>query len=574
MKHFSKFLAALALGTATLAGGVAVARAASPNEAPDLLLVNGRIITSSGWVDALAIKDGVIVAMGSTAEVNALKGASSKLLDLGGKTVLPGINDMHSHASGEAFTQLFGCPIPAGSPVKVVLAKIKACASKLPKGAWVNASSFDPTQVGDRTKLRGLLDSVSPDNPVLIRATDQHSAWANSLAFKAAGISAATPNPPGGTIERDKAGNPSGIVSDTGAWLIGAALPPPTFDQRVQALEWASRTMASYGITSYTEAATGGDDMAVFAAVADKGTLVQRTRICTVWSPARGAMPEVGTDVLAMRNKFARPMLDTNCVKIFSDGVPTISRTSPMLEPYLAHDGKADDRGFFQMSLETLAAGLKKFDADGLVIKTHACGDAAVRQTLDAYEQMRKANGFTRLHEVAHWCFAKPEDIARARDLGLSIELSAYIWDPSDPINRDMKSAVGEERMRHFFPANAAVRSGANVTLGSDWPCKDSPNPWPAIESLVTRTTPGRVNGTIDAPDEKISVEQAITMATEGGARQLGTSHRLGRIAKGMLADVIVLDRNPLEVPSTQIGNTKVLMTFVNGKEVFRAEGF
>lgn len=560
-----KFLRILAF--LALSGAAVPAAAEAPK--PDLVLTHGRIYTPTGWSEAVAIKDGVIIQVGSNKDVEAM--GAGQVVDLAGKTVIPGFADMHSHATSVGYVQLFGCPIPAGSPQSLVLSRIRECAAKLPKGAWVNANSFDPTQFKDRTKLRTLLDTVSPNNPVLIHATDEHSAWANSLAFKAAGVTAATPNPPGGTIERDSKGEPSGIVSDTGSYLIGAAMPVPTFQQKVEALEWASRTMATYGITSYTEAATGGDDQAVFAAVADKGALLQRARVCTVWSPARGGLPEGGLEAISHRNTYARPMVDTGCVKIFSDGVPTISRTSPMLEPYLPHDGKSDDRGFFQMPVETLAAALTKFDAEGLTIKVHACGDAAVRETLNAYEVMRKANGFTRLHEVAHWCFAKPEDIARARGLGLTMEISAFIFDPADPINKDMKSAVGAERMKHFFPIHAAFESGANVTLGSDWPCKETPDPWPAIETLVTRSTPGAANGPVDAPDERITLAQAIEAYTVNGAKQLGVGAKVGRIETGMLADLAVLDRNPFEIPITDVGKTKVLMTLVGGKVVYRA---
>lgn len=562
-------LFASVVGTALLS--IAAPSAAQEPGSPDLILTNGKFYTPSGWAEAVAIKDGVLIAVGPASSIEARGASMTKTIDLGGRTVLPGFQDMHSHATAEAQIQLFGCPIPAGSSSAVVLSRIKGCVAKLPAGAWVRASSFDPTQFEDRTKLRSMLDRVSPNNPVLIHATDQHSAWVNSLALKAAGVTKSTPNPSGGTIERDQNGEASGIVSDSGLFLITPAMPQATFEQKVKALEWASKLMASYGITSYTEAATGGEDQRVFATVADEGNLLQRSRVCTFWQPARNGLPEIGLETLAQRNTYSRPMVDTNCVKVFSDGVPTISRTSPMIEPYAPHGGKAEDRGFFQMTTAALAEALTKFDAEGLYIKTHACGDAAVRQTLDAYEIMRERNGFSRMHEVAHWCFAKPDDIARARGLGLTIELSAYIWDPEDPINKDIKSAVGQERMKHFFPAAAAVASGANVTLGSDWPCKDSPNPWPAIESLVTRSSPGRVDGMVDAPEERITVKQAIDMATINGARQLGISDRVGRIATGMLADLIVLDRNPLEVANAEIGKTKVLRTFVGGKEVYSA---
>lgn len=537
-------------------------------EPADLVLTNGKIYTPTGWSQAIAIRGNVIVAVGTDAEIAALKGGSTKAIDLAGKAVFPGLQDMHVHVLSGGPLHVTGCFIKGESNQKQILDRIKQCIAAAPKGKWIQAGMFDPNQFEDRSGMRKLLDSVSPNNPVTIQALDGHTVWANSKALAAGNVTAATPSPPGGVIFKDAKGEPTGILNDSAAWLLSAAAPRGTPEELDAGIEWASRQFASYGVTSFTEAASGNGAQAVFAKLSDKGTLLQRTRVCNLWMPGLGET----TDDIRDHNLYARKLLDTACVKIFSDGTSTQSHTGAMLEPYIPNKAnpKADDRGMLMMPTKVLADALTRFDRDGLTVKVHACGDAAVKETLDAYEAMRKANGFTRLQEVAHFCFSRQEDLERVRGLGLTAEISAYLWSPSDPINQDMLKAVGPERMKHFFPIGSAVRSGANVTLGSDWPCVELPSPWLAIESAVTRRPPGEPDGRLDAPDERVTLKEAIDLMTLNGARQLGLSDRIGRIEKGMIADIAVLDRNPFEVPITEVGKTKALLTLVDGRIVYQ----
>lgn len=559
-----KFIASAAIAASLWSAGVY----AQTTQPADLVLANGKVYTPTGWSQAIAVRGNVIVAVGTDAEVASLKGSSTKVIDLGGKAVFPGLQDMHVHVLGGGPLHVSGCFIKGESNQKQILARIKQCISAAPKGKWIQAGMFDPNQFEDRSSMRKLLDSVSPNNPVTIQALDGHTVWANSKALAAGNVTAATPSPPGGVIFKDAKGQPTGILNDTAAWLLSAAAPRPTPEELDAGIEWASRQFASFGVTSFTEAASSNGAQAVFAKLSDKGTLLQRTRICNMWMPDMAEM----TDDIRDHNIYARKLLDTACVKIFSDGTSTQSHTGAMLEPYIPNKAnpKADDHGMLMMPTKVLADALTRFDRDGLTVKVHACGDAAVKETLDAYEAMRKANGFTRMQEVAHFCFSRQEDLERVRGLGLTAEISAYLWSPSDPINQDMLKAVGPERMKHFFPIGSAVRSGANVTLGSDWPCVELPSPWLAIESAVTRRPPGEPDGRIDAPDERVTLKEAIDLMTLNGARQLGLSDKIGRIEKGMIADIAVLDRNPFEVPITEVGKTKALLTLVDGRIVYQ----
>lgn len=561
-----KFLVSSVATACLWSGAIAQAETAP---AADLVLTNGKIYTPSGWSEAIAIRGNVIVAVGTDSEIISLKGGSTKAIDLGGKAVFPGLQDMHVHVLSGGPLHVSGCFVKGESTQKQILDRIKQCIAEAPKGKWIQAGMFDPNQFEDRSSMRKLLDSVSPNNPVTIQALDGHTVWANSRALAAAKITSATPSPAGGVIFKDKKGEPTGILNDTASWLLSASAPRPTPEELDAGIEWASRQFASFGVTSFTEAASGNGAQAIFAKLSDKGTLLQRTRVCNIWAPAFGAT----TPDIRDHNLHARNLLDTACVKIFSDGTATQSHTGAMLEPYIPNKANPnpDDVGLLMMPTATLADALTRFDRAGLTVKVHACGDAAVKETLDAFETMRKTNGFTRLQEVAHFCFSRQQDLERVRGLGLTAEISAYLWSPSDPINQDMMKAVGPERMKHFFPIGSAVRSGANVTLGSDWPCVELPSPWLAIESAVTRRAPGEATGRIDAPDERVSLKEAIDLMTLNGARQLGLSDRIGRIETGMIADIAVLDQNPFDVAITEVGKTKSVLTLVDGKIVYQS---
>jgi predicted amidohydrolase YtcJ len=217
-----------------------------------------------------------------------------------------------------------------------------------------------------------------------------------------------------------------------------------------------------------------------------------------------------------------------------------------------------------------LEAAVIGYDRQGLTVKFHAAGDAAVREGLDAIEAARRANGFSGLlHDVGHNSFVQESDIVRARALGATFEMSPYIWYPN-PIIPDIRKAVGAERMLRWIPVREAIDSGALVVPGSDWAVVPSVNPWLAIETLVTRQQPGG-GGEALGERERISLEQAFDLFTVNAARQMGDASRTGRIEAGMLADLAVLDRNPFRIPVTDVHNVQVRATLIDGEIVYEA---
>jgi hypothetical protein len=545
---------------------------ASTGEAADLILSNGQIYTPGGWEQALAVRKGVIIAVGNDESVRHFGAPQTRVIDLHGDTVVPGLHDMHVHPMSGGLQQL-ACNFPQGSLPQQILDTVRSCVGKHVRGEWVSGGQWDAASFGKEGLHRTLLDRVAPDNPVVLSDISGHSIWANSRALQLAGITATTPNPPGGIIERDEKGEPTGVLRESAAGLVRSSVPPYTGEQSTKALSWALSEMLSYGITSFTDAVVDENSLKAYAGLADQGVLKQRVRGCILWSPAdSGSYQRSPNGALDLRNLYERDRFKPDCVKIILDGVPTDSHTAAMVEPYADASGSDNARakGLLMVKPELLNAAVTGFDARGLTVKIHTAGDAAVRAGLDAIEAARKANGFSgNLHSVGHNSFVQMIDFGRARNIQATFEMSPYIWYPN-PIIPDIAKAVGAERMKRWTPVKEAIDSGALVVAGSDWNVVPSVNPWIAIETLITRQKPGG-GGEALGEAEKITLQQAFDLFTVNAARHMGNRSRTGSIEKGMLADLLVLDRNPFKIPVTQIHETKVKMTFINGEAVYQA---
>jgi predicted amidohydrolase YtcJ len=559
---------------ATSASGPSAWPAGAPAPAARLLLRGGRVHAADGSIaEALAVDArGLIIAVGRSADLERLRTAGTRVVDLAGHAVLPGLDDQHVHPLF-AGLRAHECVIPQGSTRATLQERLRACVAAAPRGAWITGGQWDAPALGG-VPDRALLDAVAPENPVVLDDTSGHSALANTRALAAAGITRATPDPPGGIIERDGAGMPTGVLrEDVAINLVKSKVPPPSAEAVRTALQWSLQEMLSQGVTSFTEAAVGfpaGPDkeLAAYMALADGGMLKQRVRLCLTWEPGN----ESSEQLIARRNFYARERISPDCVKIFLDGVPTDSHTAAMLEPYgskmAGRDDPASRNGLLLVRPEVLNAAVTRFDRMGLTVKFHAAGDAAVRAGLDAIEAARHANGFSgHLHDVGHCTFVARQDVSRARGLAATFEVSPYLWGPS-PINDSITAAVADARMDRVWPVREMLDAGAAVVAGSDWAVVPSVNPWIAIEQLVTRERPG---GSSDAfgRGEAITLPEAIALFTTNAARHLGHEGSLGAIAPGMLADLIVLDQDPYAVPVRDVHRTRVLMTIIGGEVVF-----
>lgn len=538
-----------------------------PPPAADLIVTNAHIRTPGGWATTMAVAHGVIVAIGDDHAVAANRGPKTELIDLKGETVLPGLHDMHVHPLGAGLGQ-FTCQIPHGSTPTQIFQIAAACAKGKAPGEWIHGSAYEAASFGKTPPNKAMLDRIAPKNPMLFFDISGHSSWVNTAALKLAGIDRNTPNPPGGIIERDSKGEATGLLRERAAALVWSKIPAPSREENAKALHWALDRLLAYGITGFEDAAVFEKGAVAYADLADQGLLKQRVRGCLMWTDPK---------ILTMRNLYARERFSPSCVKMFLDGVPTDGHTAAMVDDYLPLPGsehRVQDsgraKGLLMVPQDKLNAEVTRLDAIGMTVKFHAAGDGAVRAALDAIAAARAANGFSGLlHDPGHNSFVQPSDVARARGLGATFEFSPYIWYPS-PIIDDIRAAVGEERLKRWIPVKDALDAGALAVPGSDWPVTPTSNPWLAMETLVTRQVPGG-GGEILGAAERITLDQAFAMFTINSARQMYAGQSNGSLEIGKLADFIVVDRDIFAVPITTVHDTKVLMTFINGENVYTA---
>lgn len=573
----SRAILVVALAGAALLSGQCLASTASP-DAPHLLLLNARVYTMNEnrpVAEAIAIRGNRILAVGSGETLRATASSETRVVDLDGKAVLPGFQDQHVHPMGAGLEKQ-GCQIEQGANLATLLRQLGVCVAQQPAGSWVTGGPWDASALGVVPEA-SLLDPIAPDHPVYLIDTSGHSVWVNSAALAQAGLSASTINPRGGIIERDAEGYPSGVLRESATALVSKEIPPPSTEELEDALGDSLELMLSFGITSYTDAATGylagaQRELEVYRALADAGKIPQRARVCVTWSPAAG-VKEAGIDELIARsNLYSGHKVTVDCVKIFLDGVPADGHTAAMLEPYAGvvsgRSDPASQRGLLLLEQNELNRAVARFDAMGLAVKFHAAGDAAVRAGLDAIEYAREHNGYTgKLHDVGHSTFVNPEDLSRGRAIGATFELSPYLWAPS-PINDDISKAVGSPRIERVWPFRELLDNGASVVVGSDWAVVPSVNPWIAVEMLVTRQRSGGSPDSFGAR-QAITLQEALELFTVSPARHMGAQHKLGQLAPGMLADLIVVDRDPFAIPVTQLHDVRVVMTIVDGQLVF-----
>ncbi|QTH19920.1 amidohydrolase [Rhizorhabdus wittichii] len=553
-----------------LAGGALalVAAGAFAAEKPaDMILLNGQVRTPGGWAEALAIRDGVIVAVGDAKAAEAWRGEGSKVVDLQGAAVLPGLHDMHVHVQSAGLEQ-YSCGFAYGAKPAAIAARVKECAAKAAPGAWIIGGNWVAAVFAKGQQNRAFLDKVAPNNPVFLSDESHHSGWVNSKALELAGITRDTKDPEGGVIDRDAKGNPTGVLREAGTFAVQKVIPAPTEALNRKALALATRQMLSYGITSFTDAWLDPQNLRTLSDLSGEGIVKQRVRGCIFWAPD----DKDSERLIAARAFYAKPRFKPDCVKFMLDGVPTESHTAAMLHPYqgiAADDPKA--KGILMVPQPALDEAVARFDRMGLHMKFHAAGDGAVRAAIDAVEHARKVNGWGgSSHELAHDSFVDRADIPRARALNLTWEFSPYIWYPTPIADVDVRKAVGDERMKRFTPIADAMATGANIIAGSDWSVVPSVNPWLAIETMVTRQSPGGSANSV-GPDEKVTLDQALRMFTENAAAAMGDRDLVGSIEPGMHADIVVTEKNPFKVPVTEIHDTKVRMTFIDGELVYDA---
>ena len=529
------------------------------------------------WAGSVAIRDGTIVAVGTDAEVrDAIDGASDDI-DLRGRMLLPGFQDAHVHAPSAGLDRL-RIDLSQAHGLDEYRDLIRSYADAHPRDEWILGGGWAMDVFPGGTPTKAVLDELVPDRPAFINNRDNHAAWVNSRALELAGVTAETPDPADGRVERGAGGAPSGTLHEGAMNLVRRLVPPTSSEGQLRGLLLAQAYLHSLGITGWQDAIVGRystmeDSYDTYVGAAERGDLTARVVGSLWWERGRG-LDQLGF-ISDRRERAREGRFRATTVKIMADGVCE-NFTAALLDPYLGADGEPTDRtGISFFDAEELRESVVALDREGFQVHIHVIGDRAVRTALDAIEAARAANGWNdNRHHLAHIQLIHPDDIGRFARLGVTANAQP-LWAANDPQMTELTIPfLGQERARWQYPFASLLATGATMAFGSDWPVS-SPNPLWEMHVAVNRASPpGYPYGTPGEaflPDERITLAQAIAAFTMGSAYVDHLDHVTGSIEVGKDADLVVLDRNLFEHPAEEISSAEVELTLVQGKPVFDA---
>jgi predicted amidohydrolase YtcJ len=541
------------------------------SDAADLVVLGASVETmvdGAAPADAIAVRAGRIVHVGRSAEARTLIGPGTRVVELDGETVLPGFQDAHIHPI-DGGLRTGSCDLHDLADASAYLDAIAGYATAHPDRAWITGEGWALTAFPRGEPERGPLDAIAPDRPAFLYSHDGHVGWINSRALAIAGIDRDSPDPPGGRIVRDAAGEPSGTLHDSAIDLVEPHLPQPSHAERLKALREAQRELHALGITGWQDAHVEPAALAAYREAAEAGWLTARV-IAALWWERNGGLEQI--DEFERQRAAGRiGRLRADSVKLMLDGILE-SGTAFMTAPYVGVDGASAARAgepFIEPDL--LRRAVTELDRRGFQAHFHAIGDGAVRLALDAVEAARAANGEgDGRHHVAHIEVVHPDDVPRFGQLGVVANMQPF-WASDDDQMRTLRAPVlGPDRVGWQYPFASLLRAGATLAGGSDWTVTTA-NPLLEIEVAVTRVAPDTRELAPFLPDERLTLDAALRAFTIGTAYVNHLDADTGTIEVGKLADLVVLDRNLRAPDAGPIGDASVRLTFVEGEEVFCA---
>jgi len=577
----------LLCGLAFVAFGVE----ARPIPKADTVFRNGYVYTvdaKDSIAEAVAVARGQIIYVGDDGHVQAYIGKKTKVIDLKGRMLMPGLIDGHMHPQSGGLRML-NCNLNYDSlTIAEFQARIQKCAdgdkTAGPDDWLLVINWFEQGAKPQGTVLtRAALDGVKTTRPIKVHSSFGHSNLTNTRGLQLAGITRDTPEPKDGVIVRDAAGEPTGLLQDAAQDLLDRVVPPPSVEKNYQATQLALKAMREQGITTFLDAYTDIETMTAYRTVSKEGQLTARAHFAVlIDSPADYDADKAIAEVLKEKAEFeqkpegAVPIMKVDTTKLFLDGVYSAPAFSAvMVEPYFENGRPGYNYGpkpYF--SQDQLNETLIKLAAAGLNPHMHADGDGSVRMGLDAVEAMRKVHPDEDIRPaIAHDEIVDPADYKRYAEVG-ALPVLSFQWErPSIDIIQSMP-ALGPVRAALMEPAGLLEIYGARIVYGSDWPV-DALNEWLALQVAVTRqaigedavTYPGRLG-----IDPGLTVAQAVRAITLNAAYSLRQDKDTGSLDAGKFADLIVLDRNLFQIKPEEIGGTQVLLTMVGGKIVYEAE--
>ena len=541
---------------------IAVTASAQPKPAADLIISNAKVWTGDDAqpkAEAVAVLGDRIVAVGSNSVVLLWRGPQTKLIDAHGKLLVPGFNDAHVHFT-DGGRQLDNVQLNDASSADEFVRRIAEQAKRMPKGAWILGGDWDETKWNPpNLPTKEMIDPVTPDNPVLLSRYDGHSALANSQALRLAGITAQTPDPPGGTIVRDAQGNPTGDLKDAALGLTDKVVPPPSHDQLVHAVKRALEYAASLGVTSVQTMNPEYADIAAFSELLQNGELTTRIYAAPLIT---GVDDQVK---IGIRHAFGGPYLRIGAVKAFADG-SLGSRTAYFFEPF---SDEPNNHGLLSDEMQPLSLmrdRMMKADAAGIQICTHAIGDQAISIVLDLYTDVVKAHrGAERRFRIEHAQHMAEKDFARFAQLDVIASVQPY---QAIDDGRWAEARIGHDRASRTYAFRTFLNHGVHLAFGTDWDVAPL-NPMLGIYAAVTRATLDGKNPNGWFPEQKLTVDESVRAYTMGSAYAEFQESEKGSITPGKLADMVLLNEDIFSIDPIKIRDVKVLKTIVGGKVIW-----
>lgn len=541
----------------------------NPCEA-DLILVNGKVVTVDDEftvAEALAVKDGRVMAVGFTVEIEKLVGGSTEVIDLGGRTLMPGLIDSHIHVVGTGTAlQMINCRTPPMASIEDIKEAVAEKAADSEPGEWILGRGWDQAKLAEhRNPSRWDLDPVSPENPVVLTRTCGHLLAANSLALEIGGVTRDTPDPIGGQIVRDEEGEPTGMLEEGPAMdLVRRHIPEAGIPETMGAIRAAFKAFNEAGITSVIDPGNTEDEMVAYQLLREAGELTVRTNMM-LRAVQRGDTLEDSVrrvENFPMITGMGDDLLRFQGVKLFIDG-GIGGRTALLREPY---EGDPDDYGLLTLPVEHLQILVDAANRRGMLTGIHCAGGKAMDIVLDAYKKTDKVKPIKgRRFYLIHAYQPTEENFETCRELDIQVASQpSFLYYLGDSYHEN----VGDERSRWLKPHRAWIDHGIMVAAGTDSPVTPY-MPFPSLWASIARRT--EVKGTQMGTEQRVTREDAIRMYTINGAYLTFEEDAKGSLEPGKHADMVILDRDILTCPVDDIRDTKVLHTFLGGKTVYQA---
>jgi predicted amidohydrolase YtcJ len=541
----------------------------------DLVITGADVWTADAarsWTDAVAVRDDRVVALGDAA-VAELVGPATRVVHRPGAMVIPGFQDAHVHApfAGRNLLHVWLNDLDGR---QAYLDHIARYARDNPDQPWIIGGGWAMEHFPGGTPHKADLDAIVPDRPVFLMNRDVHGAWANSKALEVAGITAGTPDPADGRIERDPTtGEPTGTLHEGAAYSYqDRFLPAPSREDWERATLTAQQHLHSLGITGWQDAWVTPATLESYRSLSASGRLTARV-VGALWWDRHRELDQIA-EFLTQRESGAvvNPVgagFHPTSVKIMTDGVLE-NFTGALLEPYCdGCGGHSDNHGLSYVERDLLAAAVTELDRLGFQVHMHAIGDRAVRNALDAVAAARAANGPSdHRHHIAHIQVVQPEDVPRFRELGVVANAQAY-WAQMEPQMEELTLPfLGRDRAQRQYPFGDLLRSGATIAMGSDWSVTTA-NPLEEIEVAVTRVDPENRKNAPFLPEQALPLQVALAAFTAGSA-YVNHDDDAGSLAVGKRADLALLDRNLFS--SGPVGDARVEMTVASGRVVYELD--